>query len=61
MTLVSQLNNPNWPFPIHNGQRTEASSNLLKFKTFEKPPETLLEYLHSDPVRNTQDEQTALM
>jgi hypothetical protein len=59
--LVSQLNNPKWPFPIHNGQRTEASSNLLKFKVFEKPSETLLEYLHSDPVRNTEDEQPALI
>ena len=58
---MNQLKNPNWPFPIHNGERTESSSNLLKLKVFEKPPESLLEYLHSDPVRNTEDEQPALM
>ena len=26
----SQLNNPLWPFPIHNGKRTAASKALLK-------------------------------
>lgn len=27
---MNQLNNPLWPFPIHNGERTESSKKLLK-------------------------------
>jgi len=27
---MNQLNNPLWPFPIHNGERTEVSKKLLK-------------------------------
>jgi hypothetical protein len=27
---MNQLNNPLWTFPIHNGERTQASKNLLK-------------------------------
>lgn len=27
---MNHLNNPLWPFAIHNGERTEASKKLLK-------------------------------
>lgn len=27
---MNQLNNLLWPFPIHNGERTEASKKLLQ-------------------------------
>ena len=27
---MNQLNNPLWPFPTHNGERTQASKNLLQ-------------------------------
>lgn len=27
---MNQLNNPLWPFPIHNGERTLASKSLLQ-------------------------------
>lgn len=27
---LNQLNNPNWPFPIHNGKRTLVSKSLLQ-------------------------------
>lgn len=27
---MNQLNNPLWPFPIHNGERTVASKSLLQ-------------------------------
>ena len=29
-TKTNQLNNPLWPVPLHNGERTAASQALLK-------------------------------
>lgn len=31
---MNQLNNPLWPFPIHNGERTLASKSLLQLSDY---------------------------
>lgn len=49
-----------WPFPIHNGERTEASKILILKSRSEssKPLEFVLEYKH--PI-NTDEEEDALL
>lgn len=54
---MSQLNNPLWPFPIHNGERTEASKKLLQKDSVHD----LEAVLYSDPVTDTNLEEEALL
>ena len=54
---ISQLNNPLWPFPIHNGERTESSKSLLQ-KTSTHDLEAVL---YSDPVTDTNLEEEAIL
>lgn len=54
---MNQLNNPLWPFPIHNGERTEASKALLK----KNSTHGLEAVLYSDPVTNTNLEEEAIL
>ena len=54
---MNQLNNPLWPFPIHNGERTEASKVLLQ----KYPTKDLEAVLYSDPVNATNLEEEALV
>ena len=61
---MNQLNNPLWPFPVHNGQRTEASKVLLRKvdKTegsFPLSLQAVVEY--PDRVTDTRLEEDALM
>lgn len=58
--MNSQLNNPDWPFPIHNGERTTASAALLKPEYNEGSFCLSLEdKLYYGPVHNTNDEEEA--
>lgn len=60
--MTSQLNNPNWPFPIHNGERTAASAALLNPECKEGSFCLSLESkVYYDPVNNTNDEEEALL
>lgn len=54
---MNQLNNPLWPFPIHNGERTEAYKKLLQKDSVRD----LEAVLYSDPVTDTNLEEEALL
>lgn len=59
---MSELNNLLWPFPIHNGERTEASKQILKvLKSRNDSKENLEGVLYFDPVTNTFSEEEALI
>lgn len=58
---MSQLNNPLWPFPIHNGERTVASKKLLK-KDQKESTQSLLDAVYCrDRVNDTNLEEEALV
>lgn len=50
-------NSEHWPFPIHNGERTEASKKLLSQESYK----SLESVLYSDPVIDTNLEEDALL
>lgn len=54
---MNQLNNPLWPFPIHNGERTKASKKLLE----KDSAQDLEAVLYSNPVNDTNLEEEALV
>lgn len=54
---MNQLNNPLWPFPIHKGERTEASKKLLQRDS----AQDLEAVLYSDQVTDTNLEEESLL
>ena len=54
------INDLIWPFPIHNGERTEASKMLIlkSREQDDRPLEFVLEYTY--PI-NTDNEEDALL